>query len=162
MRDRRAALGLTVQQLADRMEKDPRQVRRIERGESNMSLDCLLRLGSALELPLLAVEEATPVPLPTLQGPTPHLDTDDDAPASPALALAQELVARRARRRWSQRDLAAEARVSVSLVKGLETGRNSPTLHSLEALAAALETTVIELLGGRTRHPARRRRSPGR
>jgi transcriptional regulator with XRE-family HTH domain len=149
VRARRRAMGLTMQQLAERMEKDPRQVRWIERGASNLTLHSLLRLASALELPLGQLWADEPKALPLAREAEPRFELETALARSPTEVLAAQVTERRKKRRWSQRVLAHRAGLSLSLVKGVESGRNSPTLRSLEVLAAALEVSVIELLGGR-------------
>ena len=59
--------------------------------------------------------------------------------------LARNLRRLRLERRWSQHDLAAEARTRQALVSAIEIGAANPTLASLEKLAATLEVTVAEL-----------------
>ena len=42
-------------------------------------------------------------------------------------------------------ELAAKCGISKSTISNIENERTSPTLHQLEALAKALETTISEL-----------------
>lgn len=47
----------------------------------------------------------------------------------------------------TQRELSERSGLSLSLVRGIENGRNSPTLRSLEAVAGALGVKLGDLLG---------------
>ena len=67
------------------------------------------------------------------------------APA-PGAVLGPRLRERRAERGMSLRALAALARVSPSLVSGVERGVVHPSIASLQKLSAALGTTVTALL----------------
>jgi transcriptional regulator with XRE-family HTH domain len=50
-------------------------------------------------------------------------------------------------RGWSQRDLAAKAKVTAAYIAQLETGaRKNPTMDILKRLAKALKVTVGELV----------------
>jgi XRE family transcriptional regulator of biofilm formation len=50
-------------------------------------------------------------------------------------------------RGWSQRDLAAKAKVTGAYIAQLETGvRTNPTIDTLRKLAKALKVTVGELV----------------
>jgi transcriptional regulator with XRE-family HTH domain len=151
IRSRRTELRLTLQQLSDRTETDPRQLRRIQRGEANISVDALLKLAAGLELEVvhLLVDELPPVPVPQPRPPRRPRGARPGPPRSPSGQLAEKLVALRDRDRLTQKDLALQSGVSLSLVRGIETGRNSPTLRSLERIAKALRVEVVELLGGK-------------
>ena len=52
IRERRVALGLTQEGVAERGEFDVRHVQKLEAGELNVSLQTLCRLASALKLRL--------------------------------------------------------------------------------------------------------------
>ena len=54
--------------------------------------------------------------------------------------LAGSIKAARARKRWTQQDLADASGVSVSLIQKLEAGRK-PHRNNLERISAALELT---------------------
>ena len=144
MRARREHLGLTLQQLADRMETDPRQARRIERGEANLGVDSLLKLSGALGVPLAQLFAfQLPPPAPPILGEPPPLRR---SPLRLAQALAQEVVRLRLKAGLTQQDLARRSGASLSLVRGVENARNSPTLRSLEAIADALDVELADLL----------------
>ena len=68
-------------------------------------------------------------------------------PAEP-VGLAATIKAIRLRKGFSQRELATRLGVPRTYCSKCETGRTTPTLHSLERLARGLEVTVSELLGG--------------
>ncbi len=59
VRGRRAELGLTVRQLAERSGLSPRFLSDVEWGKSNISVSRLTQLAEALELPLLALLRPT-------------------------------------------------------------------------------------------------------
>lgn len=65
--------------------------------------------------------------------------------------LAKEFGARlhalRAERKWSYRDLAARAALTPGYLHHLEHARNSPSLETVFALAAAFDVPVADLLG---------------
>ncbi len=151
VRQRRKALRLTGQQLADRMEKDARQVRLIESGGGNLTLDSLLKLASALDLPFpwLWADELPPVPPPRPRPPRRTRGKRKGPPRTPSEVLAQAVITLRDQEGLTQKALARKSGVSLSLVLGIESGRNSPTLRSLERVARALGVQVVELLGGK-------------
>jgi transcriptional regulator with XRE-family HTH domain len=47
---------------------------------------------------------------------------------------------------WTQKELAAKARISVSYLSMMERGQRVPPMHTLAALAQALNVPVAELL----------------
>ena len=49
---------------------------------------------------------------------------------------------------WSQRTLAAKARISLSYVSVIERGRRIPPIHTLATIAQALDVPVTALLSG--------------
>lgn len=57
IRERRAELGITQEDLAERGEFDVRHVQKLEAGELNASLKTLCRLASALKLSLSELVE---------------------------------------------------------------------------------------------------------
>jgi len=52
----------------------------------------------------------------------------------------------RAKRKWSQADLAAKVNLSREYIARLETGYHDPPLSTLRALAKALKVTVGALV----------------
>jgi transcriptional regulator with XRE-family HTH domain len=61
-------------------------------------------------------------------------------------AIATNLRVERARARISQAELAAKAGINPVTISNIETGRHSPTLKTLEALANALGVSMSRLL----------------
>jgi len=47
---------------------------------------------------------------------------------------------------WSQEELAAKAKVSLSMVRDFENGRHEPIANNLAAIRAALETAGISFV----------------
>ncbi len=79
--------------------------------------------------------------MPSLkQAPHQHL------PPDAATSLAAALRKRRDRAALTQEQVAAEAQVSVQLVRRLEGGTANPTLGTLSAVAASLGVSVSALL----------------
>jgi transcriptional regulator with XRE-family HTH domain len=71
---------------------------------------------------------------------------------SPALSLSEKRFATnlsvvREQRKLTQKALAAKADLTVSYVSMLENGRRSPPLDTLDAIAKALGTTAVKLIG---------------
>jgi len=63
--------------------------------------------------------------------------------------LGSRVRARRQRRGWTLKDLAHHTHLSVPYLSDIERDNlANPTLETLTTLAAALETTVTDLLGG--------------
>ncbi len=178
---RRQELDLGVEQLAGRMGVDPRQVRRIERGQANVTFDTLTALATGLErLPselLASVERAIMVPALMVTGeqraasptarpgstPPPASNDGHGIPVSEQplhRALGATVAAFRRHARMTQRDLAAAAGLSLSAVQSVESGRHAPTTLTLETLAKALRCDVMDLFGPRSaKHPKLKARS---
>ena len=69
-------------------------------------------------------------------------------PENPLLTqLGKRIAARRRARGWSQERLAERADLSANAVGRIELGLADLRVSTLEALAAALETSVAELCG---------------
>lgn len=60
--------------------------------------------------------------------------------------LAENLVRQRSRLGWTQEALGRHSGVSMYLIAHVERQARNPTLQTLDRLAAALQTTVQELL----------------
>ena len=150
------------------MDVDARQVRRIERGEANVTFDTLSALGTGLSrLPselLASVERALAlaglerpatdgVPLKKASANTAVVRAAHDGRASdptpvPLHHFVGAAVSRlRQMARLTQRDLAERAGVSLSAVQSVESGRHAPTTITLETLARALHCDVVDLVG---------------
>ena len=54
----------------------------------------------------------------------------------------------RAERNWSQQDLAARAKVSLSTVRDFEKRRRKPIANNLAAIRRALEAAGVEFTNG--------------
>ena len=63
-------------------------------------------------------------------------------------ALGQRIRELRKQRGWRQLDLAVQAGINENYVSDLELGRKEVCLKTIGALAAALETTISELMKG--------------
>jgi transcriptional regulator with XRE-family HTH domain len=158
VRARRHELAFGVEQAAGRMELEARQLRRIEKGEANITFDSLLRLSAGLDLRaselLRAIEgvllgserdkrtSTVPVPEAAIAA-APGAGERRHAIHS---SVGEEVARRRALLRQTQRGLARLAGVSLSAVQSVERGRHAPTTQTLEALADALQCHVSELL----------------
>lgn len=62
------------------------------------------------------------------------------------LALGQALRAERAKRDWSQEELAARANLDRTYLSGVERGLRAPNIRSLVKLAAALDMRLSKLV----------------
>lgn len=153
----RLAHGYGVEQAAGRMGLEPRQLRRIERGQANLTLDSLLGLAAGLGLApsvlLGSLEEAASASMPSAAdeaaeglGGAHTPEPEEEAPRSIRSWLARIVVSRRRANHLTQRELAVRAGISMSAVQSVERGRHAPTTETLEALAAALGCTLAELL----------------
>jgi transcriptional regulator with XRE-family HTH domain len=60
--------------------------------------------------------------------------------------LVERLRALRTERGWSQEELAGRAGIAPQSLSNIETLRSSPTIETLEALAAALGVPLVALL----------------
>lgn len=67
---------------------------------------------------------------------------------SPPTTLGRRIAALRERRGWKQRQLAEEARLSVTFLSEVENDRRVPGTEALLKLADALETTLDYLVKG--------------
>jgi transcriptional regulator with XRE-family HTH domain len=73
----------------------------------------------------------------------------------PEFALAEELIAARGRAGLTQADVAARMGTTQSVVARIESGRNPPTLKTLEKYARAVGMRVsIKLLPGEQSPPS--------
>ncbi|MFF9844600.1 multiprotein-bridging factor 1 family protein [Streptomyces sp. NPDC013740] len=69
-------------------------------------------------------------------------------PADSPREVGARIAARRRARRYSQPDLAREARVSLSMLRKIEQGQRSPGDSTLEALARVLDVDATQLRTG--------------
>ncbi len=172
---RRQELDLGVEQLAGRMGVDPRQVRRIERGQANVTFDTLTALATGLErMPsevLASVERALMAPegvrganaAPLSGANAAAVAMDGHGIPSAELPLHRSLgvtvATFRRHARMTQRDLASAAGLSLSAIQSVESGRHAPTTLTLETLSKALRCDVMDLFGARSPKIARARRA---
>lgn len=160
VRARRKALGFGVEQAAGRMDLEARQLRRIEKGEANLTFDSLLRLAAGLDIrasDLLrnvesALAAAAPPPVevrargrvvPVYRAPPSSNENERQAIHE---RVGAEVARRRTLLRRTQRELAELAGISLSAVQSVERARHAPTTLTLEALATALRCHVSDLL----------------
>jgi transcriptional regulator with XRE-family HTH domain len=169
---RRRELDLGVEQLAGRMGVDARQVRRIERGQANVTFETLVALATGLErLPsdLLAQVERALILEDGAAAATKgraqaaHAEpamvghgVPSDEPLHRALGLA--VAAFRRHGRLTQRELASAAGLSLSAIQSVESGRHAPTTLTLETLALALKCDVLDLFTARAAKSAHKAR----
>lgn len=83
------------------------------------------------------------------QAPAPGPHTERRVDGRPLRRLRQD-------RRWSLRTAAGRAGVSVSFLSALERGMTGASIATLQRLATAYETTLLELFGPPTSEPAPR------
>jgi len=145
----RLARGWTLEEAAERADVDVRHVQLLERGTANPTTATLLRVARGFGVPVEALFGPSANDRPTLAL------RDRAAPARPRKAspaatsdeaLAHRVKSLRLARDWSQHDLAAQAGVSQGAVQAVEARTKSPTLRTLDALAAAFGLAPHELL----------------
>jgi transcriptional regulator with XRE-family HTH domain len=160
---RRRELDLGVEQLAGRMGVDARQVRRIERGEANLTFETLVALATGLErLPsdvLVHVERSLMLTDGGEGAATRCTRAVSDAPSigghgSPIKepvhrSLGLAVAAFRRHARLTQRELAGAAGLSLSAIQSVESGRHAPTTLTLDTLAQALKCDVTDFFSAR-------------
>lgn len=141
-RQRRLALGLTIDAAAERCGVDPRHLQAIEAGATNVMLATLLRLADGLSTDVAGLLAPPKVgqPIP-LRGSAKAM-----GPEAYERALGERVRTRRIQRDWSQRDLAARAGLSLGLVQSVERAAKSATVRSVVLLAAALDLSPRALL----------------
>lgn len=67
---------------------------------------------------------------------------DSENPRKAADVFAESVRVERARRQWSQAEVAAKAGTTAGLVSEIEGGKVDPRLSTVERIAAALGMTV--------------------
>jgi transcriptional regulator with XRE-family HTH domain len=154
----RLARGWTLEEAAERADVDFRHVQLLERGTANPTTATLLRVARGFGVPVEALfrpgasAEAT---LELRDAPARARPRKAAPIASSDEALAHRVKSLRLARDWSQHDLAAQAGVSQGAVQAVEARTKSPTLRTLDALAAAFGLAPHELLA-----PAPKARMP--
>lgn len=169
VRSYREARGLTLEEVAEKIDADFRHFQRIETGHVNPTLVTILRVADALDVPaytLLAprglpgsaeegtVRDQNPVGVMETSS---HGDKDNikygptqanDAPEDDAIIARVGAGVRAARRKakMSQRALAEAIGMTVQHLQRIEYGRQNITLKTLARLARALDVTPSSLL----------------
>ena len=110
------------------------------RGGSNACRRCHVSLDE-----IIIIADAVQLELPEPMLSSSHSD-------APHLQLAAQIRRFRVRNGLSQRQLALRMSVPRTYVSKIENQKATPTLHSLERLARALEVTLPDLLGGNRMH----------
>lgn len=62
------------------------------------------------------------------------------------MTLSKNIIKRRQKKHWSQRELARRSGVSLRGLKNIELEKSSPTLRTIDAIAEALGTNARTLL----------------
>jgi transcriptional regulator with XRE-family HTH domain len=140
--------GWTIEEVAERSDLEPRHVQLVESGKSNPTLATLLRLARGLGTPLESLVAG-------LSGmgqrrEPPHGRPEASPAAGGSTACAHHVKVARLARGWSQADLAKRVGLSVGAIQGLELGKKSPTVRTLDAIAEALGVQTWTLLVPRT------------
>jgi transcriptional regulator with XRE-family HTH domain len=154
----RLTRGWSLEETAERADMDVRHVQLLERGAANPTTATLLRVArgfgvSVEDLFRTSAQRGTTTELRENEAPT---GPRKAAPiASSDEALAHRVKSMRLARDWSQHELAAQAGVSQGAVQAVEARTKSPTLRTLDALAAAFGLAPHELLA-----PAPKARMP--
>lgn len=68
------------------------------------------------------------------------------ASKKPKSKLAKKLIIERAKRSWTQSDLAQRAGLSLNYIAQIEAGSQKPSIKSLVAMAVAFKIEPINLL----------------
>ena len=154
----RLARGWTLEEAAERADVDVRHVQLLERGAANPTTATLLRVARGFGV---SVEDLfrTSAPKATTTEPRDGATPTGPRKAAPEASSDESLALRvkslRLARDWSQHALAAQAGVSQGAVQAVEARTKSPTLRTLDALAAAFGLAPHELLS-----PAPKARMP--
>lgn len=135
--------GWTLEEVAERASLDPRHVQLVESAEGNPTLGTLVRLAKGLETTVEAL-------LSDLAG-TASLGAPPDArygtsDVTASLACPHRVRVARLSRGLSQAELAAAVGMSIGAIQGLERGKKSPTVRTLDAVASALGVQAWTLL----------------
>ncbi len=154
----RLARGWTLEEAAERADVDVRHVQLLERGTANPTMATLLRVARGFGVPMEALFRpgaSAGTTLALRDAPAPARPRKPAPVASSDEALAHRVKSMRLARDWSQHELAAQAGVSQGAVQAVEARTKSPTLRTLDALAAAFGLAPHELLA-----PAPKARMP--
>ncbi len=147
VRAAREALGMSIEEAAERMEIDARHLRRIEASETDVRVGSLLRIARGLGVSgsvlLSRAEALTARAIAPLNAGDGSAAPGETAPGPDRVAA--NVVALRRGKRLTQSELATLAGLSLFTVQSIERGRHAATLRSLTALAAALGVSQAAL-----------------
>jgi transcriptional regulator with XRE-family HTH domain len=153
----RLARGWTLEEAAERADVDVRHVQLLETGTANPTTATLLRVARGYGVAVGALLDEAGMAL--ADGSAPYVRK---APAATPVkaapsddTLAHRVKSMRLARDWSQAELAAQAGLSQGAVQAIEARTKSPTLRTLDAVAAAFGITPYALLA-----PAPKARMP--
>jgi transcriptional regulator with XRE-family HTH domain len=148
VRAAREALGLSIEDAAERMEIDPRHLRRIESSETDVRVGSLLRIARGLGISgsvlLARAESFAPRAIATVPA-TDLASASERVTAQGPDRVAANVVALRRAKRLTQQELSERAGLSLFTIQSIERGRHAATLRSLTALAGALEVSPAAL-----------------
>ncbi len=141
-RHQRLSRAWTLELLAERSGLDVRHVQLIEAGAANVTLATLLRLANGLgvTMPELIEPARAAAAAPPPAAPARRRDIDAGR------ACSERVQRSRLGRDLSQEQLAHKAGLSLGAIQAVESGRKSPTLRTLGAIAGALGVPAWELL----------------
>jgi transcriptional regulator with XRE-family HTH domain len=162
-RSLRLARGWTLEEAAERADVDVRHVQLIETGNANPTAATLLRVARGYGVAVGAlVDDPTPARGEARSDPRSEARDEPVRRVSPSMraaasddTLAQRVKSMRLARDWSQAELAIHAGISQGAVQAIEARAKSPTLRTLDAIAAAFGSTPYALLA-----PAPKARMP--
>ncbi|MBL8603482.1 MAG: helix-turn-helix transcriptional regulator [Myxococcales bacterium] len=127
--------GFTLDALAPRANTSARQLQRLEAGEVDPRLGALAALAGALSVTVVDLVVG-------------ELRTPPAAPSRRPTTLGRRVRALRDARHLSLGQLALRSGVSVQYLQRVETGRQSPTVRVLTAVAEALGLSLGALFSG--------------
>lgn len=130
MRRRREELGLAQEALGATLGLDRNSISRLERGSLNISLDKAKAIAEALEVSLGGMLE-DPTPTSNERGPT---------------RFGERVRSLRTEHGLKQRELAERMGVDRNLVSGIESGKRSVTLRTLQLFCQGLRVNPSDLL----------------
>ncbi|MCK4143628.1 helix-turn-helix transcriptional regulator [Ralstonia pseudosolanacearum] len=130
MRHRREALGLSLQDLGDRLGLDRSAVSRIERSAPNLSI-----------AKAAAIAEALGTTLSSMLG-----GAEQPGSARESQNFAFRVRELRMARGWNQRELGERIGVDRNWVNSVESGTRSVTLRTLQKFAEGFEVSPLELM----------------
>jgi transcriptional regulator with XRE-family HTH domain len=144
----RLALGLTLEETAERSDLDVRHVQLIEAGTGNPTLATLMRLARGLEVDVdvLVVERRTASHDRVSERTVAYQTRRSEEWAESDAVVAMRVKSLRLARDWAQAELASRAGLSQGAIQAIEARTKSPTLRTLDAIAQAFGLTPDALL----------------